>query len=117
MDLQLDLPAIDTPSGFGGMSFGGATSAGGGSIGPATHAGRYEESPFIDDAEFAITADGELVEVERGEGEKQPSKGGSVVGEGKALSESGFSARVRAEHEAGAAGFEVNFVLNAMVSS
>lgn len=102
-DLQLEIPPIDTPSGFGGMSVGGRMSAGAGSITQAALDDLYEDSPFIDDAEFEIAPDGSLVAVET-----DRSRVDSTTGNGRAISESGFSARVRIEHEAGAAGVEVS---------
>jgi hypothetical protein len=102
-DLQLEIPEIDTPSGFGGMSVGGRTSAGAGSVAQAALGDLYEDTPFIDDAEFEIAADGSLVAVNRNRNDGDRGRTGSDLGDGRAISESGFSARVRNEHEVGAA--------------
>lgn len=98
--LQLDLPPLDTPSGFGGMSIGVGTSAGRES---ALHSVQ-EESHIIDEADFEIAADGSLVAVSRPQTERVPS----VTGEAGPISESGFSTRVRDEHAAGMAGDQVS---------
>lgn len=94
--LQLEIPPLDTPSGFGGMSIGVGTSAG---IGSALHSAR-EDSHIIDEADFEIAADGSLVAVSRPQTERVPS----VSGEAGPINETGFSTRVRDEHAAGMAG-------------
>lgn len=110
--LQLDLPSIDTPSAFGGMSIGDVTSAGRQSVFEPAPGDINEESPFIDDVEFEIAADGSLVAVERPQ-----SKVGSAIGDGNAVSDSSLSARVRDEHQAGAAGLQVRSVSEYLAQS
>lgn len=85
------------------MSVGVRTSAGIESVVHQAPGSHYEESPFIDDAEFEIAPDGSLVAVERPPSQPRHSGVASVVGEGRPVSESNFSTRVRDEHEAGAA--------------
>lgn len=101
--LQLDLPSIDSPGGFEGLSVGGRASIGNDSAISAALDEILGESPFIQDPGFVIAEDGSIVQPPRPQ-----SKAGSATGDGRAVSESGFSARVRDEHDAGAAELQVS---------
>ena len=98
-DMALDIPSLDTPSGYGGFTpnLRLGSSVGIGSITKATPRPPYEESPIIDDPEFEIAEDGSLVAVER------PQTGAREhhTPAGRATSESVISARVRDEHAVG----------------
>ena len=109
-ELELLLPSMDTHGEFGGLDInvGGVTSSAvrsGSKLGPL---GEFEESAIIENPEFEFDRDGNLV-LRSDEHQAQQSEAPSVMGQARAPSESGISARVRAEHEVGMAQHEVSF--------
>ncbi len=100
----IELPSLDTPRDFAGFDFplGAATSSGmktGSRVGAVDV---FEESAIVEDPGFMIDDDGSIVATTTDQARQSALP--SATGEGRAVSESGTSARVRAEHEAG--GFE-----------
>lgn len=100
----IELPSLDTPSGFGGFDFplGGGTSS---AVKTASRAGAadvFEESAIVQDPGFVFDDEFNIVAIPTDQARQSAVR--SVTGDGRAVSESGISARVRAEHEAG--GFE-----------
>jgi hypothetical protein len=97
----LELPSMDTPGGFGGFDFNlgsGASHV----LKTASQAGAsdiIQESAIIENPGFEIAEDGSIVGIpsDRARQSEVPS----AAGEGQAANESGLSARVRAEQEAG----------------
>ena len=97
----IELPSLDTPGGFGGfdLDLGPGTSS---AVRTASKAGAgdiFQESAIVENPEFEIAEDGSIVAIPTDQ--PRHSAVPSVTGEGRAVSESGISARVRAEHEAG----------------
>lgn len=105
----LDLPSIDTPGDFGGFDLAlgsvasSATRPGSRAGTEAGAAAEFEESAVIDVPDFEFDDEFNLVPTVAGRASGAPS-----VAEGLAISESGVSARVRAEHEAGIAEDQVS---------
>ena len=101
--LGLQLPSLNTPSGYGGfdVDIGGTSSVKLQSAIKPTVGPVLEESSILDDAEFEIAEDGSIVPVSRHQPGARQSEAQEIAGKGNAVSESGFSDRVRAEHEAG----------------
>ena len=98
----IELPSLDTPGGFGGFDFplGAGTSSAVKTGSRAGAADVFEESAIVQDPGFVLADDGSIVAVPTDEARQSAAR--SVTGDGRAESESGISARVRAEHEAGA---------------
>ena len=95
----IELPSLDTPGGFGGLDFpmGGATSS---AVKTASRAGTadvFQESAIVEDPGFVIDPDGNIVDIPT----EQARQSAAPFVTGRAVSDSGISARVRAEHEAG----------------
>ena len=98
----LELPSMDTPDGFGGfhLPFGVGTSSAVRSGSRARAVDDFQESAIVQDPGIMIDEDGSIVAIPTDQ--ERQSAVPSVAGDGRAISESGYSARVRAEHEAGA---------------
>ena len=99
---QIELPSLDAPGGFGGFDFplGGGTSSAVKTGSRAGAADVFEESGIVEDPGMMLDDDFNIVVVPTDQ--ERQSAVRSVTGDGRAVSESGISARVRAEHEAGA---------------
>ena len=106
-DLVLDIPSLDTPGGFGGMHLGSGveSSVRAFSAAKSNALPIHEESAIISDPDFEIAEDGSLV-VPTNTRKVEATPVGDNAGP---VSESGFSARVRAEHEQGMEAEQVRY--------
>jgi hypothetical protein len=98
----LEIPSIDSPGLLGGFDV-AMSSMGTSPAKPASHAGgpseaaaAFEESAVAAQPEYEIDDEGNLVPTDPNRASNEGSPAGA-----RAFSESGASARVRAEHEAG----------------
>ena len=105
----LELPSMDTPDIHGGfdLNFGIATSSALKSGSIMNKVIDAEEPGIIEDPEFEMTADGDLVPIPRLESFSGGSEAPQVGVEGRGASGSAVSARVSAEHFADNVNFDV----------